>query len=177
MKPRTLKRRLISLYQSAPLDAVSAGNDWYATARKQARALAKQHGTTLARAAGVIAALSPRVTWSNNLRLASAVLGKTYRRGAFKASLAKAVAIRDGGRPLKVLSGPKVRAFYRAIMGDHNAAVIDVWMLRALRWFKALKTKAYQALTAVIKAAAVAMGTTVAKLQAVIWTTVRGRAT
>jgi hypothetical protein len=180
MRATVIERRLSALYESAPIEAYRAGMQWYAMARQEASALARRHGVTLACAAGAIAALSPRVHWKVNLRLADAVLGKTYRRGAFKANLAKAVSIRDGAKPLAVLSGPKVRAFYRAIMGDQTAAVIDVWMLRAMGLLKlatGLKPVVYAKLEAILVKVANAYRTTVARLQAIVWTVVRGSAT
>ncbi len=168
--------RLVTLYTSATAGQRASGDAWYATARATARTLAARHGVSLATSAGVIAALSPRVTWRQNVRLADSVLGLTYERGAVRTNLAKARAIGcEGHAPLSVLSGPKVRAFYRAMMGDETAGVVDVWMVRAMR-IRALTAKAYLAAVRAMARAAAIVGTTVARLQAVVWTVVRGSA-
>jgi hypothetical protein len=96
--------------------------------------------------------------------------------GVFSTSLAKARAIAAGARPLDVLSGPKTRAFYRAIMGDERAAVVDVWVLRAIGWTRSVTEKAYQTIANALTIAAAYARTTVARLQAVAWVVVRGKA-
>lgn len=53
---------------------VSAGRDWYPFARKCAREMATKYGVALDTAAGVIAALSPRCDWIDNLSGAETIL-------------------------------------------------------------------------------------------------------
>ncbi len=126
-------------------------------------------------AAGVIAAISPRMRWSANVVLADAICGGETVQGVFGANLAKAARILAGERPLDVLGGDKVRAFYRAIQGDPNAVVLDVWMMRAAGWTKAtLSTKEYESLATALLAAASREGIDPADFQAVVWTHVRG---
>jgi len=140
--------------------------------------MAREHGTTQAVAAGVIAALSPRIRWVRNLAVARLALAGKKVTGVFKNNLAKARRIIAGEKPLGVLSGPKTRAFYRAIMGDESAAVIDVWMLRAVNYAKyKLRDHEYNRITSALARAAHVVGTTIARLQAVVWAVVRGRAT
>ncbi len=166
-------RKLIAHYERATADEHLAGESWYAQARSVARQLSRQHAVSPAVAAGVIAALSPRVTWKQNIRLADAVLGLTYERGAFGHNLNKARRISNGERPLDVLRGPKTRAFYRALTGDESSGVIDIWMTRAMG-IRSLTNKAYAAAVRALQRAATAVGTTVAKFQAVVWVTIRG---
>lgn len=173
----SMTARLVSLYQSAPLEVQTAGNSWYADARREARAMAREHGTTEAVAAGVIAALSPRIHWVRNLTVARLALAGGKVTGVFKTNLAKARRILAGEKPLGVLSGPKTRAFYRALMGDQTAAVIDVWMLRAVRYANdKVSAIDYQRITAALSRAAQRVGVTIARMQAIIWVVVRGRA-
>lgn len=96
--------------------------------------------------------------------------------GCFRANLAKARAIAAGGKPLTVLSGPKVRAFYRALVGDDSAAVIDVWTVRAAGWLTSLTERAYALVSRALEIAARKLNTSVTRLQAVAWVAVRGRA-
>jgi hypothetical protein len=94
----------------------------------------------------------------------------------FSSSLAKAQRIYRGERPSSVLSGPKVRAFYRALLGDTTAAVVDVWVARAAGWVGELKPRAYALVASALVAAARAVRVSVARFQAVVWVAVRGRA-
>lgn len=170
--------RLVRLYEGAPQEVLTAGDNWYASARLDAKRMAKEHGTTEAVAAGVIAALSPRLHWVRNIAAAKLVLARRKVTGVFKVNLNKARRILAGAKPLTVLSGPKTRAFYRAIRGDENAAVIDVWMLRAVNCANGkLSPSDYERITAALAAAASRVGVTIARMQAIIWTVVRGKAT
>lgn len=174
---RRFARRLVALWRAADRAVRTAGVQWYRRARATARRLARQHGCTLATASGVIAALSPRLGWTYNVLAADLVLGAAERvPGVFQASLAKARAIADGARPLLVLRGPKVRAFYRALMGDESAAVVDVWTARAAGVDGDVSPKTYAAIANALRMGANEVGTTTARLQAVAWVAVRGRA-
>ncbi len=147
---------------------------WYRESRRTARALARKHDTTLATAAGVIAALSPRIRWRENVLGADHILGGADSGPGFNRNVEKACRIRDGERPLSVLGGPKVTAFYRAIMGDKEAAVIDVWMWRAMG-IKPGEVP-YAVAEACLREAAAKAGVSVSDFQAIVWTHVRGGA-
>ena len=153
-------------------EALNGG--WYRESRRTARALARKHGHTLSRSAGVIAALSPRTQWAANISGADHILGGGDTGPGFNANVEKACRIRDGERPLQVLGGPKVTAFYRAIMGDKHAAVVDVWMWRAMG--VAPGDVPYAVAEAALREAASKAGVAVADFQAIVWTQVRGGA-
>jgi hypothetical protein len=157
----------------AKTQALNGG--WYRESRRTARALARKHGVTLSCSAGVIAALSPRIKWNSNVLGADHILGGGDTGPGFNRNVEKACRIRDGERPLRVLGGPKVTAFYRAIMGDQNAAVIDVWMWRAMGL--APGELKYEEAEAVLRRAAEQAGVSVSSFQALVWTQVRGGAT
>jgi hypothetical protein len=169
-------RRLLDHWSQADRDAHTQGRQWYAVARRTCGVMARERGVSLATACGVVAALSPRLQWGPNLRAARAVLAGERPTGVFRASLERARRIYQGARPLAVLSGPKVRAFYRALMGDATAAVVDVWVARAAGWVRELKEAAYAKVAAALATAARAVGVPVAWFQAVVWVAVRGRA-
>lgn len=153
------------------------GGEWYRLARTYARGVARARGVTLATAAGVLAAISPRMRWDANLRLADDILAGKQVTGVFGANLVKAHRIMAGEKPLSVLGGDKVRAFYRAIMGDESSVVIDVWMLRAAGWDKrTLTPREYARVAAALTEAAEAVGVSPADFQAIVWTQVRGSA-
>lgn len=170
-------QKLVNAWSRATDEERSLGAAWYATQHSKIGSMAKQHNVSKACAAGVVAALSPRLRWSVNVRAAETLLSGVSPSGVFKASLRKAQRILAGEKPLRVLSGPKVRAFYRALMGDESAAVVDVWVARAVGWTKEIKAKAYARIARALAKAAEIVGTAVAKLQAVAWAVVRGSAT
>lgn len=153
-------------------EALNGG--WYRESRRVARKLSKKHGTSLATAAGVIAALSPRMRWNANVAGADAILGGSDEGPGFSSNVAKAVRIRNGEKPLAVLGGDKVRAFYRAIMGDKDAAVVDVWMYRAMGVLP--EEMSYADAEEALRAAAEKAGVAVADFQAIVWTQARGGA-
>lgn len=170
-------RALLDAWAQAPDDVRAKGLAWYRGARMMVKAIARKNGVSHAVAAGVVAALSPRLQWAVNVRCADTVLGGGIPRGVFKTSLHKALRITRGGeRPSVVLSGPKTRAFYKALMGDDQAAVVDVWVLRAVRWTRKVTDRAYARIAGALRAAADAVGVPTAQLQAVAWVAVRGRA-
>lgn len=165
-------RRLLFRYLQAPAD----GARWYVGARKTVRSMAREHGVTVACAAGVVAALSPRLHWSRNVAAARIVLSGARPSGVFRTSYGKARRIYRGERPLRVLSGLKVRAFYRALMGDRRAAVIDTWILQAVGWAHKVTDRVYAAIARALELAARRVHRSVTELQAAVWVAVRGRA-
>lgn len=168
---------LLEHFEAAAYQGPADGASWYVDARREARRMARTYGVGLGAACGVIAALSPRVQWSQNLKLAEEVLRTgTVESGAMRDNLLKAQRIADGERPLAVLGGPKVRAFYRALMGDANAAVIDTWMLVAVNWPReGLSARQYERVEAALRDAARITNLPVSEFQAIVWTQVRGR--
>ena len=173
---KRLAARLVAVFQSATRAVKRQGADWYRLAGAAARSMARKHGVTRACAAGVIAALSPRLTWSYNVRAAELTLQGGDVPGVFRASLAKARRIAAGERPLSVLSGPKVRAFYRALMGDTSAAVVDVWTARAAGVLGDAGPARLLEVASALRLAAAEVGRPVAHVQATAWVVVRGRA-
>lgn len=156
----------------AKTEALNGG--WYRQSRRTARGLARKHGTTVATSAGVIAALSPRIQWKTNVMGADHILGGGNTGPGFNRNVEKALRIREGERPLSVLGGPKVRAFYRAIMGDKDAVVIDVWMWRAMGLQPG--EMPYEKAAELVRRCAEEQGLPVADFQALVWTAVRGGA-
>lgn len=162
-----MKQRLLAAWHSASPAERRAGAEWYPTARRHARRIAREGGISLSQAAGVIAALSPRCRWEINLRRARhAVAGQPAGLGPCKE---KALAILAGSRPLSVLKGPKERAFYRAIMGDAEAVTVDVHCWRAVGGTGQAPGKHYHVVAEAYRAAAREAGVPPAALQATVW--------
>ena len=109
------QEQLVENVVATYLVADPASDAWYLHANELASTMAPA-----AEAAGVIAALSPMVSWSNNERLARYALLHGRAIGHFPANCAKANRIMYGEHPLSVLGGHKVRAFYRCILDPEN---------------------------------------------------------
>lgn len=116
---------ILAVYHGAHADNIRWGLSWYPFANRVALSMGGGRAYHLERNAGIIAALSPMNHWTNNVTKARAVISA---RGAIVAvkgkpngiglsdNVNKAIAIYRGADPLDVLSGDKVRAFYRTIV-------------------------------------------------------------
>lgn len=150
-----------------------SGRDWYATAYIALRTEASALEISVDRFAGIVAVLSPRLPWDRNIAYATHLVRSGWCP-ALGRSVGKALRIRAGEPSLSVLSGPKVRAFYRALLGDPDACVLDSWMLRALG-AKSDKPTAlqYAKHEARFRKFAARAGVPVASYQAMVWTGIR----
>lgn len=119
-----LKTRNITATYRAALDSERVeGRSWYATANAVARSLDPEDPE---RAAAVIAVLSPMLHWDRNVQAAVDVYAGRHPK-VLGRNAAKASRIMAGENPDDVVSGPKVRAFWHAIVNpsDPRAIVID----------------------------------------------------
>lgn len=173
---RPLTRRATTTYRNATPQQVEAGHSWYPEAHQVAASQAGTYGVTIEVAAGVLAALSPRLGWGPNVMLAERMLatGGTLDRGGLGRSLAQARAIHAGADPDEVLRGPKTHAFYHAILtaGDSETPVIDrhAWdMLTGRRGAPPPTNRQYRDAAAKMRRAAEILGVTAHQAQAVTW--------
>lgn len=173
-------RRLVALYLDADPETRQAGRRWYSDASRAVERLASPE-VPYHRAAAIVAALSPRTRWRENLRMAEDVIARRPV-GGLRKNIAKAEAIRDGaeltGRPGDALGGdaPKVRAFWRNIIGDGWNVTLDVWATRAATGGKLdapRSTAEYARLAEAYKRAAEAVGERPCDFQAIVWLVVR----
>ena len=191
---RRYQRAVLAVWDGADAATRGYGAEWYGNAHATAAELAARYGFTVAQAAGVIAALSPRVKWAPNVAAAEVVLSwaedardgrpvadvESLARecgGPFRANVRKATHVVALDDPLDGLNGPKERAFYRNIMGDTDGVTVDVWATRAATYGKqnAPKGKAdYANIAQGYRRAARAAGTTPRDLQAAVWAAYRG---
>lgn len=171
-------RRFLSHWHRATPEARVAGLDWYPIARGVVRQLAHESGCSVDTAAGVVAALSPRITWTRNVGAAREVLrGALVVPGCLSASLRKARRVAAGESPDGVLGGRKVRAFYAALMGDDSAPVVDIWVMRAAGLKSDAPTpRVYDAIARALSLVAARVGAPLARVQAVVWVVARRRA-
>ncbi len=172
-------RRVLRVYRDASDGQLAAGLCWYDDAHAAA---ARLDPANPRRAAGVIAALSPRMPWPRNLTLSARTYSEGRASGTLTRSCLAADAILAGADPLDVLQGPKVRAFFTLIAEpDHADAVcvdrhaIDVAVGLRLNdversaWYPLARRGLYERFAACYRRAAYTVGVRPAQIQAVTW--------
>ena len=148
---------------------------WYYDANEVARQVSTLMGIDIERASCIVAAFSPRERWSVNVRKAL-----DYAMGREPAGLRNNVLMADASlvHGFDALKGPKTNAFARAIAGDTDAVVIDVWMCRAVGLDRDDPTIVqYREISAAVREVAAEYSITARTMQALVWIIVRGSAT
>ena len=126
-----------AVYALASVDEIITGTHWYEHAREAARKLSELYDLTQFAAIGVIAALSPRNKWTRNLIDAENVISAYVSSGVeacesikvctFGSNKNKALRILDAIPTLDVveniLSGPKLKEFFRCIIGQEDVCI------------------------------------------------------
>lgn len=171
---KTYKELFSEVAAQATYGQIEEASKWYLDAERVAHEVARNLDADLETGASVVSAFSPRERWTNNVEKAVAFsLGKKVVGLPNNLAMAKkAIAL-----GFDSLNGMKTNSFARAIAGDENAVVIDVWMLRALGIEKKTPTQSqYKEMARAVKAVAAEYGTTPRTMQALIWIIVRGSA-
>ena len=166
--------QFLGLVLEASFGQVEQASLWYADAEKVAHEVARNLDTTLEVGASVVSAFSPRERWATNIEKAVAFsLGQKVVGLPNNLKMAEASLILG----FDALKGPKTNAFARAIAGDQNAVVVDIWMMRAagLSVDSPNKTQ-YTEISQAIKRVANRFQMTPRSMQALIWIMVRGSA-
>jgi hypothetical protein len=160
------------LIKNATFGQVEQASKWYMDAERVAAEVARNLDSTLEVGASVVSAFSPRERWTNNVTKAISFSLGNHIPG-FKNNMVMANnAIAFGYDALK---GLKTNAFAKAIAGDENAVVIDVWMLRAVGIEKKTPNQTqYKQLADAVAKVAFDNGMTPRATQALIWIVVRG---
>jgi hypothetical protein len=160
------------LIKNATFGQVEQASKWYLDAERVAAEVARNLDSTLEVGASVVSAFSPRERWTNNVTKAISFSLGNHIPGFKNNMLMANNAIAFGYDALK---GPKTNAFARAIAGDENAVVIDVWMLRAVGIEKKTPNQTqYKELANAVTKVANEFGMTPRAMQALIWIVVRG---
>jgi hypothetical protein len=156
----------------ATFGQVEEASKWYVDAERIAEQVASNLDVTLEIGATIVSAFSPRERWSVNVaRAISFSLGEKVT--CLKNNLVMANNAFTLG--FDALKGMKTNAFARAIAGDEQAVVIDVWMLRALGIEKKTPSQTqYREMAKAVTAVAMQHGMTPRAMQALIWIIVRG---
>jgi hypothetical protein len=177
-------RRHLAAYGYAR--AFRDGAAWYPSALAECRRMGRAHGVSAPRAAAVVAILSPRARWQTNLRAADMLLSdaamirigarRRYRRryGVLPAQVTRAQYAIGADRYSSVVTGPKVSAFYRNIMGDADIVTVDTIMAKAGGLGSVVSPKVRAAVVSAVCVLADEYGMSARDMQASVWCAFRG---
>ena len=183
--PRTISDRLFSLLASATRLDYQAANAWYTEANAFAATLCVVRPEwNMEVSCSVVSAFSPRVTWGHNKAKAFQYAQGITPRGLRSHIAAADRCVTDGFNGLR---GAKTNAFARAIAGDKDAVVVDVWMCRAAGLVHARGAKVgmpkdapnkteYRAIAQAVRNVAASNNMDAATMQALLWIIIRGKA-
>lgn len=161
-----------SLIMQATLGQVEAASIWYLEAQEVAEDVAELLGKSLEVGASVVSSFSPRERWASNVAKAYA-----FANGKPVTGLTNNITMANNSLEFgfNALKGAKTNAFARAIAGDSDAIVIDVWMMRAANMQSDSPNKTqYKELSQAVCNVANEFGITPRTAQALIWIIKRG---
>jgi hypothetical protein len=167
------EQTLVSLYEKASPGIRRRGRAWYPEANRQLREIAAHNECPLSHAVAVFSIVSPAVQLTTALRWTEEILAGERAGGRFPNVQAPKIEAACSTRyPVFRVTGPKVNAFYRALMGDRDALVLDRWAIFAAGYPKPrseVPRTLRMELDAAYRAAAAACGETVRAFQAIVW--------
>lgn len=168
-----LRRRVAN----ATVSDIMHAHAWYDAANAIARRMAILNpALTVESAATIVAAFSPRVKWSINVRKAFAFAVGSPVRGLSAHTRTAERAVTMGFAAIDPRTAPKTHNFARNIAGDYNAVTVDIWMCRAAEIGRDDPTiRQYRAIADAVRTLAAEYNMTPATMQALIWIVERGR--
>lgn len=178
---RAATTRLTRRYRQLDGDVITRGLEWYPEAFRRMEALAAETGYLTEQAVAVMAITSRAAHLTNNIQWTEVSLrtGGAVPVGRFPNIMMPLVrsVLNDPATIPDCVSGPKVEAFYRAIMGDETAVVLDRWALYAAGHSYGKRAPdpgpLWRSIEDAYRRAAKIVGVTVRDFQAIIWIAIR----
>lgn len=168
---------LIERYERSTPTIRRRGRSWYPEAFRMLSGMAAETGRTPAQAVAVFAITSANTQLLANIRYTEAILRGERLHGCYPVVQTPLVTgALSTTRPQRFVTGPKCSAFYKAIMGDTNALVLDRWAARAAgveQMRRDISNPIRRVLDAAYREAAASCGETVRAFQAIVWIVVR----
>lgn len=167
---------LLALYDRASPAVRRRGRSWYPETCRRLRAIAERQGCPLSHAVAVFAIVSPEAQLFTALNWTEEILRGERAGGRYpNVQGAKIEAALSTRYPVRAITGEKVNPFYRAIMGDTSALVIDRWAAYAAGHERGadIPRAVRREIEAAYRGAANAVGETVRAFQAIVWIVAR----
>lgn len=170
---------ILTVLDNATAEQRESGLTWYENAHQ----IAAESGD-VRMGAGIIAALSPMMSWDRNVALARRTWTDGKASGALGRNVAKADSILNGADPLDVLGGLKVRSFFLNILDpsdptpvtiDRHAYDIALGERNTENDRPSLSNKRYAHLSDQYRLAAAEVGLVPNQVQAITWEAWRSR--
>ena len=176
---------LLDRYEKCSPSDITYGRHWYMKVHDYSVILSSKYNCTVKQAAGVIATLSPRNKWQDNLKDAENVISAYSQGNDLKkvplsspyVKIDKCIKILQQGIDPDTILVQKSRSFYRCIFYPLTKEVcVDVWAARALEYReKWIPYKVYPQLQECYIIAADKLDIIPHVLQAIIWVNIRGK--
>lgn len=147
------------------------GRQWYRRARRRIRDYCDATGGLVCpwELADILSLCSPRVTVAQSVQMAEEYLATGEPPARCIPSVRVSILHWEATGTIR---GPKTAAFARALRGDRDAVVVDVWVWRALR-MEPGGARSYRRAEHTIRCIAGRLGWPPADTQAAIWRGVR----
>ena len=181
MEIKQLKVKILKHYQNTSEHNLNQGLTWYNRAYNECLLLSQVFEIPLPKVVGVVAAISPRNKWNNNLKDAWNLLDKpslSTKVSTFMGQRKKALDILacdgDDLTIMKILGGQKTKNFYNNILHHvtSEAVTVDVWAFRSVGLPPT--TKNFRFVEVAYRELANELKMQPHQLQAVVWGVVRG---
>lgn len=163
---------LLELYEQTTPETRRRGRRWYPTMRRRMLSIANEHEHSLAQVVAVLSITSVDAQLASNLRWTEEIVRGERTHGKYPTDQIPKVRAALGARcPSRFVTGPKVNAFYRAVMGDPDALVLDRWMIRLAVGHagRHLRVPERAQVEEAYRSAASRTGERVAHFQAILW--------
>lgn len=174
-----VRRNIHEVYNVRTSQDMHDGMHWYDEANELALGIATNTGKSVDHAAVMIAHLSPRTKWAENVRYAIEVASTGDTKGTFRSCVDRARRALESDDPWSTFGkAPKTRSFAANIRGDLTAVTIDTWAMKVAGVTEQQlgRVGVYQAVAHAFRLEARKAGIEPAQLQAITWVTIRGKA-
>jgi hypothetical protein len=183
------QRNILKIYRKANAEQIRQGLSWYSDAHNEAALLAGLlPDKSIARAAGIISAVSPGLRWEKNIEAAERIINGESLDGIgqrYKAHRDKAVRIRGGSDLNNEFIGrdrPKTRAFWQLLCNPTDPLTVCVDGHGYAIWYGErvtldniphIRGRLYNRIAGDYVVAAKSLGILPCQLQAITWITWR----
>lgn len=179
----TITRKITKTYRNANDYAIAQGTVWYDDTFTLCELLSWRYNVPLDNVIVAFSHLSPRVQYVMNVRAIKALVkGENKPSGMMSTTWNRAKNSLSAENPWSTFgkNAHKTLAFAKAIAGDSNAVVVDVWAARVAglgHLSEKLDSKRnYELIASAYTRAAKRLNVSPRELQAITWVACRGRA-